>query len=317
MRAARGNLDDLTAQRTDKIAILPLGVDDDNIVVGRERDAGNGILHADRFAAARYAEIKSVGRDQPLAVANEQVFADGVDAIADAACVLNLLRAKRHEDRRTLGRQRPQRLDPAQTVRQDGIQAVLLLVVKRGKMAGVLPPNRAQRLRVGVELFERIGNMNERHDGEHHALVAHGEIVQILLGLCAQLLQLIGDRRGKVVFIVLPLLPARNVRLDAEDTALYLAYRLVRGDRQNVDGEDKAARNGGEVRDHIVAEIAAEILEEQDAAELVPHLKIAVAETQPIRADQVAEIHAAPEYRRLFIRKQLLLAGAKEVMQQP
>ena len=34
MRAARGNLDDLAAQRTDKIAILPLGVDDDNIIVG-------------------------------------------------------------------------------------------------------------------------------------------------------------------------------------------------------------------------------------------------------------------------------------------
>ena len=84
-----------------------------------------------------------MGRDQPLAVANEQVFADGVDAIADTACVLNLLRAKRHEDRRTLGRQRPQRLDPAQAVRQDGIQAVLLLVVKRGEMAGVLPPDRA------------------------------------------------------------------------------------------------------------------------------------------------------------------------------
>ena len=47
MRAARGNLDDLAAQRTDKIAVLPLGVDDDNIIVGRERDAGNGILHAD------------------------------------------------------------------------------------------------------------------------------------------------------------------------------------------------------------------------------------------------------------------------------
>ena len=258
-----------------------------------------------------------MGRDQPLAVANEQVFADGVDAIADAARVLNLLRAERHKDRRTLRRQRPQRLDPAQAVRQDGIQAVLLLVVKRGKMAGVLPSNRAQRLRVGVELFKRIGNMNERHDGEHHALVAHGEIVQILLGLCAQLLQLIGDGRRKVVLVVLALLPARNVRLNAEDTALYLAYRLVRGDRQNVDGEDKAARNGGEVRDHIVAEIAAEILEEQDAAELVPHLKIAVVKTQPIWTDQVAEIHAAPEYRRLFIRKQLLLAGAKEVMQQP
>ena len=115
----------------------------------------------------------------------------------------------------------------------------------------------------------------------------------------------------------MPLLPARNVRLNAENAALHLAYCLVRGDRQNVDGEDKAARNGGEICDHIVAEIAAEILEEQDAAKLISHLKIAVVKTQPIRTDQVAEIHAAPQDGRLFIRKHLLFARAEEVMQQP
>lgn len=143
----------------------------------------------------------------------------------------------------------------------------------------------------------------------------HVEIVKVVLRLGAQLLQLIGERGGKVALVVLPLLPAGDVGFYAEYLALYLTHGLTGGNRQDVDGENEPARNAGEVGDHIVSDVAAKGFEEQNAAELISHLKIAVVKTQPVRADQIAEIHALADKRRQIKGKQRLLAGAKEVME--
>ena len=96
--AVRRRFHDLAAQCPRNGRILALGVDDDNIVVGGQRDVCDGIFHRYGFTGTGHAEIERMGRDQPLAVANQQVFGNGVDTIIQAAGVLNLLRPERHED---------------------------------------------------------------------------------------------------------------------------------------------------------------------------------------------------------------------------
>ena len=76
-----------------------------------------------------------MGRDQPLAVADQEIFGNGVDAIIKAAGVLNLLRTERHENGTALGRERPQSMDAAQAIRENSIQTVLLLIAENRKAA--------------------------------------------------------------------------------------------------------------------------------------------------------------------------------------
>ncbi len=61
--------------------------------------------------------------------------------------------------------------------------------------------------------------MHQRHHGEHHALVPLGEVGEKFLSLAPKLFQVIGDRGGEVVLVVLALLPACDVRLNAQDAA--------------------------------------------------------------------------------------------------
>ena len=79
--AVRGDFNDFAAQRPRNGRIFALGVDDDNIVVGRERNVSDGIFHCHGFTRTGHAEIERMGRDQPLAVANQQVFGDSIDPI--------------------------------------------------------------------------------------------------------------------------------------------------------------------------------------------------------------------------------------------
>ena len=56
--AVRRDFNDLAAQCPRNGRVLALGIDDDNVVVGRERDVGNRILHRYGFARTGHAEIE-------------------------------------------------------------------------------------------------------------------------------------------------------------------------------------------------------------------------------------------------------------------
>ena len=95
---------------------------------------------------------------------------------------------------------------------------------------------------VRVQLLQIVGQMDNGNNSEHHTLVAGGQVVQGLLGLPAQLLQLIGNCCREIIVGVLLLLPAGNIRFHGQDAALDFLYCLVRRDRENVDGQHEVAR---------------------------------------------------------------------------
>ena len=87
--------------------------------------------------------------------------------------------------------------------------------------------------------------MNKRHNGKHHSLVTGHKIVEEFLGFYTLLLQLIGDRGCKVVVVVLTLLPACYIGLNAQNTLLNFLNGFISRDRQNIYGQHEIARHIG------------------------------------------------------------------------
>ena len=126
--AVRGDFDNFAAQRPRNGRVLAFRVDDDNVIVRRQCDICNGVFHRYGLTGAGHAEIERMGRDQPLAVTNQEIFGNGIDSVVQTTGVLNLLRTERHENSAAFCRERPQSMDTPQAIREDSIQAVLLLV---------------------------------------------------------------------------------------------------------------------------------------------------------------------------------------------
>ena len=283
--AVRGDFNDFTAQCPRNGRVLALRIDDDNVVVRRQCDVGNGVFHRYGLTGAGHTKIERMGRDQPLAVANQQVLGDSIDTVIQTAGVLNFLRPERHENGAALRGERPQSVDATQAIRQDGVQAVLLLVAENRETAELFLCDGLQGLRIRVKLLQAVRDMNERHTGEHEPLVTGGQIFQQVFRFGAHLLQVIGNRRGKIVLPVLPLLPACNVRFHAEDSALNLPNGFFCRDRQNINGQQQVARKIGQVFYHFVGNEAGIVAHEQDAPKLAAHFKVSGAELQSVRAD--------------------------------
>ncbi|CDB31373.1 uncharacterized protein BN490_00312 [Firmicutes bacterium CAG:137] len=156
--------------------------------------------------------------------------------------------------------------------------------------------------------------MHQCDNCKHHPLIPDGQIVQKFPGFIPQLLQLIGNIGGEIVFAVLPLLPAGDVRLDAQDLALHLLDSLVGGNGENVDAEYEASGKVRQVGNHFISHIAGIVLEKQHPAKLAAHLKVIRLERQTVRADQVTEVHAPTDGGGLVKGKMLLLTGPEEVV---
>ena len=92
-----------------------------------------------------------------------------------------------------------------------------------------------ERFGVAVELLFAVSQMHERHQPEHHPLVAGRQVVQHLLGFLALEFHIIGNRGSKIVVGVLAALPVSDVRFHAQQRALQLAGGFVRRHRQDVD----------------------------------------------------------------------------------
>ena len=76
----------------------------------------------------------------------------------------------------------------------------------------MLAGSREQRFGVAVELLFAVSQMHQRHQPEHHSLVAGGQVVQHLLGFLALEFHVIGNRSGKIVVGVLTALPVGDIR---------------------------------------------------------------------------------------------------------
>ena len=66
-------------------------VHDDNIMVGGERQRGDLLLGRHRLARAGHTGNKAVAVEQVSAIADDEIVRHGIDAVVDAASVLNFL----------------------------------------------------------------------------------------------------------------------------------------------------------------------------------------------------------------------------------
>ena len=181
----------------------------------------------------------------------------------------------------------------------------------------MLAPYGLQRLGIGVQLLQVVGQMDQGDVGKDHALVAGAQIVQELLCLAPQLLQLIGNGGRKVVLIILALLPTGNVALDAQYPGLDFLYRLVGGDGQNVNGKHEVPGEVGQLRNHAVLDIAGILPKEQNTSHLAAHLEVVGLELHPIRGNVVPKIMAFFHSFREVELEVRLLSGPEKVMKQP
>ena len=230
---------------------------------------------------------------------------------------MNLLRPERHEDGTAFRGQRPQSVGATQAIRQNGIQAVLLLVAENRETAELFLCDGLQGLRIRVKLLQRIGNVNERHTGKHEPLIAGSQIFQQVFRFGAHLLQVIRHGRGKIVLPILPLLPARNIRFHAEDSALHLTHSFFGGNRKNVNGQQQVSGEVRQVLYHFVADKRCVIAHKKHPSKFATHFKIPGAELQPVRANQVAEVDAALDVRGQVKPERRFFARSEEVMQEP
>ena len=182
-------------------------------------------------------------------------------------------------------------------------------------MAKVLPPNRKQCLGVRVQLLQAVRNMDQCNHSENHPLISLREVGEKFLGLSPELFQLIGNGSGKVVLVVLPLLPACNIRLNAQDAALDLPHSLIGGNGQNINREHEVSREVGQVGNHLIFDVTGIVLQKQHPAHLVTHLKVSGLEGKSIRANEIPEVEPAADGRCLVKGKILLLSGTEKVME--
>ena len=161
----------------------------------------------------------------------------GVDAIVDAARVLNLLRFEGHENGSTFRGQSAGSVNALEAEGQHRVQRILLLIAQNVELTAPRPPNGLQSLGVLVKLFKVICQVRQRDKCQHHALIAAHEVVHEFLRFAPHLLQVIGDIGGKIVVLILPLLPAGNIRFHGHNALANIAHRFVHRHRDNVNGK--------------------------------------------------------------------------------
>lgn len=84
-----------------------------------------------------------------------------------------------------------------------------------------------------------------------------------LFGFLALKLHVVGNHSGEIVVLILPSLPAGNVRFHAQQEALHLTDGFIGRNGDHIDGQHEIAVWLGQLREHAVLDIAGVVLEEK------------------------------------------------------
>ena len=104
------DLHHLAAQPLHQGTILTFRIDDQDVILGREGQGGNLPFGGKGFAGAGHAQNKSVAVEELLAVGNDEIFADDILAVVDAAPVPDLLGLDRKSTRLNSSHEIPSRM---------------------------------------------------------------------------------------------------------------------------------------------------------------------------------------------------------------
>ena len=281
--------DHLAAQRFRQEAEFGFGVQDEDIVIGGQGDADDLLLGGEGFAGAADAQTKAVPVEELAAVCHNHVLGNSVLPVVDAAALEDLLGAEGNQHRSALRGQGTQGMDLPQAIRQNGVQAILLLPAQSAHLAQMLSGHGEDGFGVRVQLLLGVGQMHQRHQAEHHPLVSVGEVVQHLLGFLPLLLHIVGQHGGEVVGGVLLPLPVGRIGLHTQQLVLNLPHCLVGGNRQDVDRQHEAAVHVAELGNHGVFDVGGIILQIEHPAPSLIDAEVVLLKFHGVRAEPILE----------------------------
>ena len=254
--AVGGKPDHLTAQPVHQRGVFILRVADDDVILRGQHDIGNLPLAAHGLAAARCAEHKAVGTTGLLAVQQDHVVGESVEAVIHGIAAHKKFLGDEGDkySQRRCG-EAPFDLDTVEAQRQRGHKPVLLLEVQPGQDA-VVRLGDAGRLRNGnLQLLFRGRQMQHEEGHIEHSLVAALQILQEIFRRAA----VGGEVGGENIQIVaaagglLLLLDLHGVQIG--DLALDHLDGLVLVDAADVHGDKKVSLHIHEVREDTVLDL--------------------------------------------------------------
>ena len=166
---------------------------------------------------------------------------NGIFAEVNTALIHDLLHLEGHQHRKALRGESSECVDFSRTDGQHRIQSVRLLILQRGHLTHVLSRRRQHRFRIQVQLLLGVCGNHHCDHRKHHALVTGGQVVQKFLGFLALKLHIIGDHSGEVVVLILPSLPAGDVRFHAQQEALHFTDGFIGRNGNHIDGQHEIA----------------------------------------------------------------------------
>ena len=132
--------------------------------------------------------------------------------------------------------------------------------------------------------------MRQRHQSQHHTLVAAHEVVHEFLRFAPHLLQVIGNIGGKIVALILPLLPTGNIRFHGHNALANIAHCFVHRHRDNVNGKHHITGIVHQLRDHRVGDKAGILPQKQGAPHMIAQLIVIFLKGDTVRGNAVPEV---------------------------
>ena len=182
--------------------VLTGAVDDVNLIRGVGEDGARHLgLGEHTLTGAGLAADEAHRRGELLAVADHKVAAVLVLAVEVAACIVKLLRGKRHEDGNLRRGEHAGDFHVVMAEREDGIKSLTLAIVIGVKLDGVLTcrGDDAKYLRIQRFLALRVGVDKPREDIETLVLVL--QVVEHVLRLLLGVFQLLREDGEVIAFV--------------------------------------------------------------------------------------------------------------------
>ena len=229
------------AHSFNKRRVFSLGVTDQNVIVGVQNEEGNQFLCRERLTGAGDTEQECGLVQEICLIAHDEIVGNGIFTEVNAALIHDLLHLERHQHRKALRGESSEGIDFSRTDGEHRIQSIRLLILQRRHLAHVLSRCRQHRFRIQAQLFLGVCGNHHCDHRKHHALVTGGQVVQKLFGFLALKLHVVGNNGGEIVVLILPSLPAGDVRFHAQQEALHLTDSFISGNGNHINGEHEIA----------------------------------------------------------------------------
>ena len=294
VRAVRGDLDDLPTQAPHQRGIFAHRVNNNDAVIGSKEHIDQLPLGGKALAAARRAEIHSVGGFELFAVSHDDIVGKGVHAVVKRLPVhAKLPGHKGNEDGRGACSHAPLNFNAVVTESQRGHKALLLLPVQTAQGAVVFLRDAAYREHIIFKPLPGGSEVYHRKGQQEHSLVAAlqaGEQLGGVLGkgneVRRQNLHIIPGTDSLFLFLRFHAAYVGDLSLDCLN-GLELVYRL------NVHGDGQLGVQFQNLRQQLIRKLRRHDLQ---IGRRAPHLtdteSPALPEVEAVRGDVVLCPHA-------------------------